>query len=374
MRNRPPRVCIITTSHRARDDRIFHKQARSLAAHGYHVTLVAQDDRKERLEDVQLVPLPEARGRFQRYFRQPWRALRQALRERADVYHIHDPELVWVGLLLKCAGRRVIYDVHEDYGRKLSALPLPRSVRCILAPLWDAWERLASTFFDHVIAADSYIREKFGSRRSSVVGNMPPKSFGRQSRRKRDDGVLRLVYAGGIDASRGIAKILDALTRLMPAPIEFHVAGPAGDPELERALSRHPGVHFRGFLPWEQVNAYLAEGDVGALLLQPVAGYENCTGEGIVKLFEYMSVGLPVLISDFPKLKRLIHLLDAGIAVDPTDPQAIADGIRYLYDNPSRREAMGENGRRAVLERYNWEHEEKKLLDLYARLLPDKAP
>ena len=69
------------------------------------------------------------------------------------------------------------------------------------------------------------------------------------------------------------------------------------------------------------------------------------------------------------KLKKLILNIGCGIPVDPTNPKEIAEAIEYLIEHPDEAKQMGENGRKAVLEKYNWEHEEKKLLRIYEELL-----
>ncbi|MCZ7637769.1 MAG: glycosyltransferase [Verrucomicrobia bacterium] len=89
-----------------------------------------------------------------------------------------------------------------------------------------------------------------------------------------------------------------------------------------------------------------------------------------MKLWEYMAVGLPVVISDFPHLRELVGRLDCGLVADPASPRAIADALRRLHDSPAERARLGQNGRRAVQEEYNWENQERKLLELYGRLLP----
>jgi len=374
MNPRKPKVCILSTSHAVGDDRVFHKEATSLAKAGYEVSLVVQHDREEVIDSVRIIPLRQARTRFGRYVTGCLRALVLALRARADLYHLHDPELVAVGVLLKLARKRVIYDAHEDYEQKLLSRPLPKMIRGLVARAWGVWERCASRLFDHVITADSHTQLKFPASRTTVIANYPPLKFAALENGKRHEGDFRVMYVGGLGDDRGIGKLVEAIGRVRSENARLHVAGAAPNPEYAGALSRHPRVSYHGKLPWEQVKPLLATGHVGAVVLQPVPAYLYCPGENIIKLFEYMAVGLPVLISSFPKLKALIETIDAGIAVDPTSPEEIARAIDYLHDNPEVWRRMSENGRRAVLERYNWEHEEKKLLDLYARLLPNGAP
>jgi glycosyltransferase involved in cell wall biosynthesis len=82
-------------------------------------------------------------------------------------------------------------------------------------------------------------------------------------------------------------------------------------------------------------------------------------------MFEYLALGIPVVCSNFPLWTEIVGAADCGIAVDPRDPQAIAGAIRALTDDPERAARLGENGRRAIAERYNWEAELAKLEGLY---------
>ena len=67
-------------------------------------------------------------------------------------------------------------------------------------------------------------------------------------------------------------------------------------------------------------------------------------------------------------MRRSVQQDDFGIAVDPDDVQAVAQAIRAILSDPQRAQQMGENGRQAVLQKYNWDIELKKLLELYDSL------
>ena len=88
-----------------------------------------------------------------------------------------------------------------------------------------------------------------------------------------------------------------------------------------------------------------------------------------VKLFEYMSAGVPVIASDFPVVRRIVEDSGCGVLVDPLDPDSIADAMAWMLDHPDEAAAMGRRGRDAVRERYNWGQEAEKLLRFYDRLL-----
>jgi len=367
---RRKKVCIITSAHGPFDDRIFHKEGMSLAREGYEVVLVAPHDRAETVNGITIIPLPKTGSRIRRIILTTLRVLLIAARVRADVYHLHDPELLTAGLLMKILGRkRVIYDVHEDYETKiLSKEWIRKEARTVLSKIIVSIERISGKLFDYVLTADSHIKMKFSSR-TEVIANYPPLSFMTETRR-HNNGTLKVIYIGGIAQDRGSKVMLETMKYLKDVDMELHLLGKIGD-EREAADFMSTGkVVYHGFVPWQEVNGYLAGADAGLLLLQPTPSYVNCTGEGVIKLFEYMSMELPVIVSDFPLLKNLITGIGCGICVDPADPEKVAGALKYLYHNPGLRKEMGEKGRRAVMNKYNWENESKKLLEIYQRVCP----
>ena len=97
------KICHLTSVHSIRDPRIFHKECKSLARLGNDVALIACHERAEVVDGIRIVPIDPPTSRFDRLVRVGWKLCRAAARERADVYHFHDPELMWVGVLLKLA-------------------------------------------------------------------------------------------------------------------------------------------------------------------------------------------------------------------------------------------------------------------------------
>ena len=144
---------------------------------------------------------------------------------------------------------------------------------------------------------------------------------------------------------------------------------------LEEELIHEPGwayVDMMGWLGRPEVTALYRRVRVGLVLFQPAPNHVESQPN---KLFEYMAAGLPVVASDFPLWRKLVTDLECGLVVDPSDPRAIADAVQWLIDHPAEAQAMGERGRMAVLEKYNWEVESGKLLALYESLIgPPKAP
>jgi glycosyltransferase involved in cell wall biosynthesis len=184
-----------------------------------------------------------------------------------------------------------------------------------------------------------------------------------------DQRSLSVAYVGGITENRGIREMVEAMGLLpQTCPADLKLAGSFSPAELRDRM-----VQLRG---WERVEelGILDRGGVARLLMQVRAGLVVLGPEPRyevaypVKMFEYMSAGIPVIASDFPLWRQIIEGAGCGLLVDPIDPKAIAHAIEYLLTHPQEAEAMGRRGREAVAAKYNWDREEKKLLELYAAM------
>ena len=366
------KVCILTTVHPPFDTRIFHKEAKTLARAGYEVALIAQHGKDEAVEGVKIIALPKPRNRFSRIFSLTWRAFRLALRQRVAVYHFHDPELLPMGALLKLLTRaEVIYDVHEDVPPQIMtkhwiAGPLRRPV----AAGFNIAEKLLAQAMDGVVVATEGIAEKFAMFKPVVVHNYPDLGMLPNPSPDEERSGRVLVYIGGISKLRGAVEMVRALEYLAHIDgLRLDLIGRFEPPGLEqelRALLGYRRVRFLGWLQPEEVYKQLRAADVGLVCLHPEPRYVVAWP---VKLFEYMAAGLPVVASNFPLWREIVEGNNCGLCVDPLEPKEIAKAIEYLLTHPEEARRMGENGRRAIVEKYNWEREGEKLLKLYEELL-----
>lgn len=373
----PAKICILTSVHRPFDTRIFHKEAKSLVKAGYDVTLVAQHDKDEIVDGIRIVSLPKPRNRIERMTKTVLKLFGLAIKEKADIYHSHDPELIPVGLLLKLFGKTVIYDVHEDVPEQiLSKEYIPKSFKKVISTFLRIFENFFSKAFDFTITSTNAIRHKFLKYTPNVsdVKNYISISYIRHNNLSQKDSIdntLEMIFVGRIYKERGIIEGIKAICLLPDLPIKFVLYGPISGSFLLKLknLDSLERVEYRGILPYSEVINKLSESNIGFICDCPLKRHM----EGLpVKLFEYMAAGLPVIASNFPLWKQIVEKHNCGICVDPINPEEIAKSIKYLYENPGVREKMGENGGRAILEEYSWEKEEKKLLKIYEKLRGNK--
>lgn len=365
-------VVHLTSVHQWTDARIFLKECQTLATAGYAVTLVAPAAPDQECAGVSLRGVARPRDRWERLLKTTRRVARRALEQEARICHIHDPELLPVGLALKLRGRRVVYDVHEDYPAViLNKHWIPRAVRWPLSVAARLVEWGAALALDGIVAATPAIARKFPAHKTVVVQNFPrAEEFDSTQSPPYADRPLVVCYSGLLSEHRAIREMIAAMA-LLPVDLgcRLVLAGRFEPPALQHEVQREPGwqfVHYHGWLSRSQVRDLLNCSRVGLVLCYPDSQYFEAQP---TKLFEYMAAGLPVIASDFPLWRQIVDSARCGLLVDPRDPHQIADAIQWILCHPYEAEEMGTRGRQAALARYTWDSEARVLLDLYEQLI-----
>ncbi|MDJ1158994.1 glycosyltransferase family 4 protein [Chelatococcus sp. SYSU_G07232] len=366
------RVCHLSSAHPADDVRIFLKECRSLAQAGFEVHLVANADGEQTRDGVRIHPVRRAGGRLARMLGGARNAYAQARALDATIYHLHDPELLPYGLLLKRAGKRVIYDAHEDLPRDiLSKEWIPEALRGAVAWGSERVENLLARACDAVVAATPHIRDRFSAIHpvSIDVRNYALGEEFRAAGAERGRAFAEreaVAYVGGIAIDRGICEIVRAAAR---AGCRLKLAGRFGFPQERETVTALPEWRFVedfGFVGRREIGEILGSAFAGLVVLHPEPNFVNSLP---IKMFEYMAAGLPVIVSDFPLWRAIVERHRCGLCVDPRDVAAIAAAITWLKNNPAAAEAMGARGRATVAAEFNWEREGEKLVALYGKLL-----
>lgn len=378
------RVCHVCSAHPADDGRVFHRACVSLAEAGYEVHLIAQGPGAEEYKEQGVVihPLQEWQGRMSR-LAQRSRVADRAAALKPDLFHVHEPELL--GPVLARAGSRpVIWDVHESYLDVLVERQwIPSAAKLVVRSAWDWREsRLVARCAGVVVVTERIAgRYRRLHKRVSIVANYPDfAKFTGLPTVARDGKTC--AFVGGIDPDFGLGETIAALGLLKQRglAIPLVLAGiPASSNYIAQLKAEANRLGVKGLVSYKGV---LPKPD--ALLLQ------NACSIGLVpylplrnsmvglpnKLLESMAVGVPVVYSNFPSYQEVAGTYRAGVAVDPTRPEEIANAIEYLVKNPEAAREMGQNGRRAIRERFNWGIERVKLLDLYNAILggPGQMP
>lgn len=364
------KVCHMTSAHGEEDVRIFHKECVSLAKAGYEVYLVERGESydKNGVHIVGVGYIPKSRRK--RMTEGAKRVYQKALELDCDIYHFHDPELLPYGLKLKKRGKKVVFDSHENYFKQIAhKYYLPRWAAKMIAKAYHIYETLAVCRIDGVVfpcAIDGKHPFAGKCKRFVFLNNVPLLSELPQMT-VASKNAFSVGYVGPIRSDRGNTQNVLA-ANIAKVPIVFGgTPSSAKYEESLKALDKGCFVEFRGQLDRLGVWQLLSDISVG-LVTELSVGQNNTTDNLPTKAYEYMAAGLPVLISCYPYVSRLLEQYSFGIAIDPEDINAQAEAISFLKNNPEEARRMGENGRRAVEQEFNWGVEEKKLLKLYEEL------
>lgn len=365
------KVSHLTSVHPRYDTRIFIKECTSLANAKYHVYLVVADGYGDEIKNgVYLVDVGAKEGtRLTRMRKTVQKVYKKAIELDSDVYHLHDPELIPIGLKLKNRGKIVIFDAHEDLPKQILSKPyLNHLSQTVLSTFFTFYEQYTCPKFDAIITATPVINNKFLKiHPNSIVINNFPLLKELFSAAKWTHKTNSICYIGGIDVMRGILEVVNAMEVF--DSVTLNLAGTFSEKETEYRAKRLKGwskVNEFGFVSRDKVAEIMGHSKAGIVTFHPLPNHIDAQPN---KMFEYLSAGLPIIVSNFPLWREIIDKHQCGIYVNPLDSKAISEAIKWIIDHPKEAENMGKNGRHAVETFYNWEQEEKKLLSLYADLL-----
>jgi len=366
------KITHLTSAHPRYDTRIFIKMCSSLAMKKeYEVSLIVADGLGNELKNgVQIVDIgAKEGGRIARMTQTSLKVFNKAVELNSAIYHIHDPELIPIGLKLKKLGYKVIFDAHEDLPKQILAKPyLNRFSRKTLSFFASSYEKFALRKFDGIVTATPYLRDKFLkiNDKSIDVNNFPIVSE-LSNKMPWSQKADEICYIGNLTTVRGIKEIVQSMEFV--EGVRLNIAGKYLEDGLEEQLHALKGwekVNFLGFLDRQGVAELLKRSKAGVVTLYPIINYIDALP---VKMFEYMIAQLPVISSDIELWQEIVEGNKCGICVDPKNPQAIAKAIKTIFAEGKKSQLMGENGKNAVIKKYNWRNEEEKLLFFYKKLL-----
>ena len=376
-------VTMLVRNRYTHDSRV-EKEARTLVAAGHRVTIVAdagpglpEHETRDGSEVIRVgrrgPGLPGLR-----FVLHELRLARRLIDLRPTALHAHDSSaLVPVALAARRLGIAFVYDAHELWlgrpRRERSRLYFALSqayyglVERLLVP------RAAATMtVSPPIAA--HLRDRYRLRDVALVPNYPELAGELERRELRalpggeaiDPGAPVVLYLGGLMAGRGLEQLVDAVGLLPSVQLVLLGSGVLAEPLRRRAASVGARLHALEAVAPAEVEAYAASADVG---VSPTIGSGLNNRYSLPnKLFQYMAAGIPVVASDFPQVREIVEGARCGVVADMRRPPAIAAAIRSVISDTAEAVAMGERGRAAIADRYNWSSSAAALRTVYAGL------
>lgn len=359
----------VTTAHRANDVRIFERECRSLSANGFRVTVVAPGPpppQRHGVEFIEIAAPPDQRMR--RLVGASRRARRTLAAIDADLFHLHDPELVPMGFLLTRHGKRVVWDAHEDYvlqirrGAAKEYVPslLRRPTRLALSKLL----RQAGRRFSGVVVATEEISESYPGAECVVVGNQARINDFIDCRPGPDTG--NILFTGQVSHAHRFMNVVEAIAQV--AGTSLLVAGHPPEPATWQAAKAILGSRLThlGWLSRPALVDAIDRCSLGLATYSPSKAYETASP---TKLFEFAAAGLPVVATPNEANRLVLGVSGAGVVATGYGSNDLRDALVKALSDPDEWTAMSTAGRRYAASEGSWKASEERLLDLYRRLL-----
>jgi glycosyltransferase involved in cell wall biosynthesis len=365
------KICVITTTHPAEDNRIYLKEVQTLLKK-YEVTYITTGEIKVRPKNLKLINIGHFSGSFRKRLAIGYSAFKEALRLEVTSYHFHDFDfIIWAALLRIIKRKPVIYDVHEDYPAVVLSRGYVRSniLAQLLSGLVRITEMFCTLFFTASVVVNESIQKRISHTISNtiILANYPKKELFPKLLPNDKRSSQTIVHLGNLNQIRGAEVIFGALSKSEVSGISLKVVGEV-TPEwyLADLRKRYPKVRVTvtGKLPY---TAALKESQVGCVGIIGYLPLPNHVDASPNKIFEYMGLGLPVVAADLISFKKVITK-DVGVTYRSEEAKDLADKLKIL-ENPAKLKDFSEKGRELFESEYNWDREGLKLLELYEEII-----
>lgn len=292
-----------------------------------------------------------------------------------DFIHIHDLPLAKVGRYFRRKHNlRLIVDLHENWPAFVKISEHTRTIQGrLVSPvfLWKIYERRILKSADGIVvvvdeAKDRLLKFRLPESRIHVVSNTANlEAIEIKTPGQHQDIIL--YYAGGINYHRGLQKVVQAIHISKNPQIKFWILGDGSYKktltDLVNELGLNDQVIFKGYQPFQKVMEMLGESDYALI---PHLKNEHTDSTIPHKLFQYMYLAKPVIASDCLPIKRIIEETGAGFVYPAYDAEYLGNLLNNL--KPQQYQEMAENGKKAVLQKYNWSNDSKVLIEMYQNL------
>ena len=389
--NKNIKILMIALQHSAKDDRIFYKEALSLKNDGYEVSYLLLTDKDGYIKDmsgqilntnkenvlyidgIKIIGIKPPSdmlnsflkkiflGNFQQKF------INAILKEDAEVYHAHEPISLRFALKAsKISKGKVIFDSHETWIRgsikerliKKKYLKKIKYLITVNAGILKTLSKKANFNHSEIIF-------------NASLTNLFP--FKREI--EKINPHIQLVHEGSLSFNRGLKTILNSILILKSQfpNINLKIIGDSPEDEtlyisdfiLKNNLQKN--ITITGWVKYEEVYKHLINCDIGLVLYTPT---QNNLWSTSNKLFNYIAAALAIISVDLPETTKILKPLNNAYILKGHNSQELANAIKKLIEKPEHLLKMKNASIRAH-QKYNWQIEEKKLLNFYKKVLND---
>jgi glycosyltransferase involved in cell wall biosynthesis len=367
------------------------KIVNTLTAAGHEVCLICANSknlpREEKInEKFKIFRLPAVKNKlantlisFPLFFNPFWHKIIKEviLKEKIQLILVRDLPLVLTATKIgKKYNIPVVFDMAENFPAALQAYENPIYGPLLMCNVWlpKKIERLSIKMATHILVVTEEQAERLNSlgipkEKLTIVRNTPDLSFLRLVEKAspdlKENNGLTLLYIGKIDPHRGIGIAIKALSdvakQLPQAKLILIGEGKSKEKliTMVKELGLENNVRFTGWLDLKTALSYIKVSDI-CLIPHLVSAHTDTTLPN--KIFDYMALAKPVIVSNARPLERIVKEERCGLVFRSEDAQDLAEKILQLQEKELR-DAFGSRGKESVMRKYNWNNDAKNLLN-----------
>ena len=349
------RIAHISTAHYSDDPRIVYKECYSLAKkYDVHLfCLKGANSNNLLLKGITFKPLKKNRKLIKRIFGNQFKVLSLCKKHDIEVAHLHDPELIISAFILKILGKKVVFDIHENFHRRnYKNKNLKLFFMSLFQKFYILLEKVAQYFLDYIVVADDDIKRNFSGSNVKIISNYPQRTNYLEATRNK------IIYIGDISSNRGF-EYFDRISLIAKKyDLDFNLYGRWESPSRD---------YYCGYLNYDDIPKVLQGSILGICLLKKTENYINAVP---TKMYEYLRNGVPAICSDFDVIKRKFDDVKGVYYVNPDQFEETLDVVdkvlNELINNYENHKIIRESFN---LKNYDWQKEEEKLFKVYSEIL-----
>ena len=366
------KVCHIISGYYRIDARVFQRQCKSLHKSNFNVSVLTNDgDPEETIEGIAFYSCETVyKTRLRTLISGSRQFYEKAKTIDADIYQLHSPELLPLGLKLKRLGKKVVYDAHEHMPMHILEKEwIPKPLRPSLSSLFKLYMEYILPKFDFIITPHSHVLSDLKTKVKNIelIANFPlVKALANFSFEEYANRSNRICYTGTVYPYSNQQLLAYALKNINN--VKYDIAGYIDEDlltELESIL-HYTKFKFHGRLAYDKLPEFYNCSTIGYVLYDYKLNLGYKLGSyGTNKIFEYMEEGLPFICTDYILWKEICDNYHCGIYVPPGDKHKLEEALTFLTENKEEAYKMGQNGKQAVKDVFNWSSEEAKYVKIF---------
>ena len=372
------KVLSIVLNNFKNDSRVL-KENISLKKASYDVQVVAlYDEGQKEFESIQNIPVHRIKLKSRnwsknkliqllKYFEFMYKVIKNY--KNSDIIHCNDLNTLPIGVIIKKffnKNAKIVYDAHEYETETFHLKGIEKKIVKIIEKYLIKYADKIITVSDSI--ANEYVK-LYNIEKPALVLNTPlfknieKKDLFREKLGIKKDKTI-FLYQGGLSKGRGIEVLLDAFKDINDnkSVIVFMGYGPL-EKVIQEASKKYPNIYFHPAVSPEVLLDYTSSADFGISTIEDgCLSYRYCLPN---KMFEYLMAEIPVIVSNLYEMRKLVNRYKIGVVAKENSPKGLKEAIKEAM-SLDRNELL-ENIKK-VKKIYNWEEQEKILLEVYKML------